>query len=280
MPGPREGFGAALAALTAATSNRAATARAEKLDAELTKAQQELMALGPIPDLVDPAAARIGKAISKFVDLGDRPDLVVIDWWPTFVAVMIEAIGLLMPRIILTATGHVGGTPEPARTWRFGTWRRRRHVEGDVTEKPGTVATSPATQAAPAKAVTVAVAVSGGAASAARPKKPSKSAPAAVGDADTVRRWHAVRTVARPGSKLKPKETYEGSYLPFCEEHGLEPVSFTRFGLVVKAAMAEGGCGVGFERNKSKRDHYLDIALASAPKLVARDQASLAIGGA
>ena len=92
--------------------------------------------------------------------------------------------------------------------------------------------------------------------------------------------WHAARTVARPGSKLKPKETYDGSYVPFCQEQGLEPVSFTRFGMVVKAPTAEGGCGFGFERNTRKRDHYLDIALIAAPKLVARDQASLAIGGA
>jgi hypothetical protein len=47
-------------------------------------------------------------------------------------------------------------------------------------------------------------------------------------------------------------------------------VSFTRFGLVVKAPPAEGGCGFGFERTPSQRDHYVDVALISAPKLVAQ----------
>jgi hypothetical protein len=109
-----------------------------------------------------------------------------------------------------------------------------------------------------------------GAATTARPKKPSKPAPAAVGDADTVHQWQRSRTIARPGSKLKPRETYDTSYIPFCQERGIEPVSFTRFGLVVKAPPAEGGCGFGFERTPSKRDHYVDVALISAPKLVAQ----------
>jgi hypothetical protein len=259
---------AALAALSTAEANRANTVERERLDGELRTANAEKVALGPIPSEIDPGAAKIGKVVAAFVDLGPRPDLVVVDWWPSFVAVVIEAIGLLMPRIILTATGP-SGTPEPARIWRVGlrTWWRRRHVEPAMATEPQNGATSAAPSPA---AATRPAAVSRGAATAARPKNPSKSRPAAPADADTVLQWRRSRTVARPGSKLKPRETYDTSYVPFCREGGLDPVSFTRFGLVVKAPAAEGGCGFGFERTPSKRDHYLDVALVSAPKLVAQ----------
>jgi hypothetical protein len=260
---------AALAALSTAEANRANTVERERLEAELRTASAEKVALGPVPSVVDPGAARIGKVLAVFLNVGPRPDLVVVDWWPSFVAVVIEAIGLLMPRIILTATGHADGQQEPPRTWTLGlgTWRRRRHVEADVATKPQSGDTSAA--AAPAAAAH-ATTVPRGAASAARPKKACRTAGAPVGDADTVLQWQRSRTVSRPGSKLKPRETYDTSYVPFCRERGLEPVSFTRFGLIVKAPPAEGGCGFGFERTPSKRDHYLDVALVSAPKLVAQ----------
>jgi hypothetical protein len=260
----------ALKALSTAEANRATTLERERLDAELKVASREKVELGPVPHEVDPAAARIGKVLATFFELGPRPDLVVIDWWPTFVAVVIEAIGLLMPRIILTATGHAD-VPAP-RAWRvgLGSWRHRRRAETDVAPTPASVSTSPAAPAATVKAATVSATVPRGAATDARPKKPSKSASAAVADADTVLQWQRSRTIARSGSRLKPRETYDTSYVPFCKERGLEPVSFTRFGMVVKAPTTEGGCGFGFERTPSKRDHYLDVALVSAPKLVAQ----------
>jgi hypothetical protein len=258
---------AALAAMSTAEANRASTLERERLDGELRAASKEKVELGPVPSEIDPGAAKIGKVLTLFIDLGPRPDLAVIDWWPTFVAVVIEAIGLLMPRIILTATG---GAPAPASAWKIGIWRRRRHIEADMASKPESVAISPAAPGPAARPATVPAAVSRGAATAARPKKLSKPAPAAVGAADTVHQWQRSSTIARPGSKLKPRETYDTSYVPFCLERGLEPVSFTRFGLVVKAPPAEGGCGFGFERTPSKRDHYVDVALISAPKLVAQ----------
>src|SRR5262245_45977571 len=56
-------------------------------------------------------AARIGKLLAKFVDMGPRPDLVVTEWWPTGVAIVIEWIGLALPRIILAAVGIVERRP-------------------------------------------------------------------------------------------------------------------------------------------------------------------------
>ena len=242
----------ALAALSTAETNRANTDALAKFDEEIKAAEKEKLELGPIPNNVDPGAAKIGKLLAKFIDMGPRPDLVVIDWWPTFVAVMIEAIGLLLPRIILTATG-TADAPAPPR-W---SWRRS---PPDTPAAPVVVPLAAVEIAAPKRT----------AATAARPTNGSKPKPTAAGDADTVRLWQRSRTIARPGSKLKPLETYDTSYVPFCKERGLEPVSFTRFGMVVKAPPAAGGCGFGFERTKSKRDHYLDVALISAPKLVAQ----------
>ena len=226
----------ALAALGTAEANRANTAERERLNRELADATKERVKLGHVSDEIDPGAAKIGKLLAKFVDMGPRPDLVVLDWWPTFVAIMIEAIGLLLPRIILTATGHA--EERPARSWR---WR-----------EPATEIAKPARAApiaAPSAAVTIA-APRPTAATAARPKTSKKINTAAVGDAESVRQWFKSRTVPRPGSKLKPKaEVYEGSYVRWCAEQTppIEPVSFTAFGNTIKAPVEQGGCGIVLE---------------------------------
>ena len=87
----------------AATQARAVTAQHERLDSIIARAEAELDGLGLVPAVVDPAAARIGKAIGIFVDLGPRPAEVISTWWPTFIAAIIELLGLLGPRVILTA---------------------------------------------------------------------------------------------------------------------------------------------------------------------------------
>ena len=87
-----------------------------------------------------------------------------------------------------------------------------------------------------------------------------------------MRQWFKSCTVARAGSRLKPKaEAYEGSYVPWCEEQGIMPVNFTRFGKVIKAPLAEGGCGVELEQTAAKRDHYLGIALVTSLRLTGQN---------
>ena len=245
----------ALAALATAEANRASTVERERLNAEVASAAKEKVELGPIPTDVDPGAAKIGKLLSKVFDLGPRPDLVVIDWWPSFVAIMIEAIGLLLPRIILTATGHT--EERPARSWR---WRRQPVEE---IAPPARVVEVAAPAAAPMIAAPRPTA-----ATAAKPKMSKKIKPAAVGDAESVRQWFKSRTVVRPDSKLRPKaDVYDGSYVPWCEEQIIQPVTFTAFGIVLKTPVEKGGCGVMLERTAAKRDFYVGIALVTVPRL-------------
>ena len=78
-----------------------------------------------------------------------------------------------------------------------------------------------------------------------------------------VREWKESRTVARPGSQVKPGDAYS-AYKWWCIEMGKEPVSLTAFGTIMK-----GELGVLYEEKpKSKRGYYVGIALVGAPKLV------------
>jgi hypothetical protein len=249
---------AALSAVATAENNRANTVERERLTKELADATKEKVELGPVPTDVDPAATKIGKLLAKFLDMGDRPDLIVIEWWPSFVALIIEAIGLLLPRIILTATGHV--EERPARSWILPRSNQRR-VEAE--SKPPGLGPAPPQSATPKRTGTT---------GALRQKPTSKIKAAAVGGSDSVRRWFGARVVSRTSSKLKPLETYNLGYVPWCEEQvpAVTPVSFTRFGIVMKSA-APDGCGVVLERTPSKRDFYVGIALVTPPKVAVRN---------
>lgn len=260
---------AAVADLAKVQANRAQTIRLEKAEAEQSGAQKELDAIGYVPEKADKSASRLAKDLAHWVDLGPDPDETLIDWLIKVTAGVVELVALVGPRMILLAI--FGDVPQEPRRWQWPSWRRRRHIEPDASAKPEIVDTAPA---APAAAVEIAAPKR----TAAPRGKASKSKAAAVGDADSVRQWFKSRTVARASSKLKPKETYDGSYLPWCEEQRIEPVSFTVFGTIIKAPVAEGGCGVGFERNRSKRDFYVGIALVSAPKLVATGSTGIAAG--
>ena len=103
------------------------------------------------------------------------------------------------------------------------------------------------------------------------PRSPANPRLRQLSDADTVRQWQ--RSPHHRPARLQAEA--QGDVLtratsPSARSEGLEPVSFTRFGLVVKAPPAEGGCGFGFERTPAKRDHYVDVALISAPKHASR----------
>jgi hypothetical protein len=167
--------------------------------------------------------------------------------WPgliSFLAIMIEAIAFMGPKIIVTATTNPTSAVGHASKVRW--WQRRLKVVSKAdTEAPAATAAVRSTAALPVKT-----------------KNPSKSKPAAVGEADSVRQWKECRTIERAGSEIKPKETYEGSYLPWCQEQGIEPVSFTRFGGIMK-----GELGVQYI-DRNKRGFYTGIALVSAPRLV------------
>ncbi|HJZ29574.1 MAG TPA: hypothetical protein VKF35_00630, partial [Hyphomicrobiaceae bacterium] len=63
----------AVADLRVAETNRANTVKLERLDGEIRTASKEKLDLGPIPSDTNPGAARIGKLLAKFVDMGPRP---------------------------------------------------------------------------------------------------------------------------------------------------------------------------------------------------------------
>jgi hypothetical protein len=225
---------------------RSATEKREALDAEIAVAQGELDALGPVPKVVDPWSARLARLISLVRPTGADA---VAEWYPSFTAFIIEMIAMWLPRVLLTATEPVApGKPGPRL------WQRRPKAAAPVDEEVAPAVPAPV-------AVVETAAVRPTPSTPARPKKPAKISPAAVGGADSVRQWKECRTGARPGSEIKPKRTYETSYLPWCKEQGIEPVSFTRFGSIMK-----GELGVTYiERNK--RGFYVGITLLSTPRL-------------
>ena len=192
-------------------------------------------------------AARIGKLLAKFVDMGPRPDLVVTEWWPTGVAIVIEWIGLALPRIILTAIGIVERRPTRLRALL--------DLVADRWQAPAPALEVMQRLAAPVAAPSAAAAVLPSAATTATPRASKPIKPAAVAGNESVRQWFNSRAVARVGSRLKPKAgAYDGGYVPRCKGQGIMPVSLTRFGTIIKAPVAEGGCGVELERSAAKPD--------------------------
>src|SRR5262245_11143677 len=191
----------AMADLRAAETNRANTVKLERLDGEIRTASKEKLDLGPFPSDTNPGAARIGKLLGKFVDMGPRPDLVVTEWWPTAVAIVIEWIGLALPRVILTAIGIVERRPSALRA-----------PLGLVADRWQAVAPAPEVmQRLPARSAfeIAAVGQSGATTGTLKASKPIK--PAAVAGNESVRQWFNSRAVARAGSRLKPKAgAYDG----------------------------------------------------------------------
>jgi hypothetical protein len=245
---------------------RANSEKLERYEREIKTAQDDLDALGPIPKAVDPWAERVAKVIGLIYDLGEHGDLKVIEWWPNWMAFIIEVIAMWGPRIILA--GSEPKTSGAKIEWRLPVWWRKEKAPSVEAPKP--VETPVEAPAAPLAVPAVAVepaAVKPTAATAATPKKYSKIKPAAVGDANSVRQWKECRTVARPSSKVKPRKTYDNGYVAWCKDEGIEPVSFTKFGLIMKNEL-----GVRYD-DRNNRGFYLDIALISTPRLVVTSSA-------
>jgi hypothetical protein len=85
----------AQAKLAEATAARAQTEQAEKLDAELATAREELMQLGPLPAHADATAARVARIIGLFVPVGGNADEAVVEWRPIVFALIVELLAAL-----------------------------------------------------------------------------------------------------------------------------------------------------------------------------------------
>jgi hypothetical protein len=221
------------------------------LEAELRDLERQRQDLGPVPKDVDAQAVRLSKQLGRFIDLGENPVEATADIIIAAMSAFAELIGLLGPVVFLTA---MEGEARPSRA-PWATWRRRHHVEPDVSTKPGNDATS----ASPA-AESAGVAPS--AATPAPAKKRRKNNGAGVREFGPVREWRDSRTVARPDGRAKPGDAY-AAYRGWCAENGQKPVSLTAFGLTMK-----GELGIVYEE-RNKRGFYVGIALVSEPKLVA-----------
>jgi hypothetical protein len=264
---------ARVADLAAATKRRSDilaarynTEMVEHYDKDAKEAKRKLTALGPIPEHNDPAAARIAEVIGLFYDLGKDPDLKVVKWWPTWIAVIIELIAMWGPPVFLLAI--VGNEQKLGWSWRLPVWRRKSEASiemaPEIKEEPAPPVAPPTSEpAAPVEIAPVKPTV----ATVARSKKPSKIKPAPVGDTNSVRQWKEARTVARAEGKVRPKNAYE-AYATWCQEQGIAPVSFTTFGTTIK-----GELGVILKPTPSRRDFYEGIALISAPRLVVASNA-------
>jgi hypothetical protein len=244
--------GAAEKDLAAVEANRALTVRLENIERQRVAAQTALDNLGYVPESADKSASRLAKDVGRWVDLGDDPDAVLVDWLIKVTAGTIELIGLVGPRMILLAM--FGDLSQERRAWRLPPWLRRRQPDAAETAQK-------AEPSGPLAAVKTAT-LRRTAATPVTAKKPRQIKAAAVGDVDSVRQWKEARTVTRAGSEIKPKETYDGSYLPWCVEHDVAPVSFTRFGTIMK-----GDLGVTYV-DRNKRGFYVGIALVATPKLI------------
>jgi hypothetical protein len=234
---------AALTALATAESNRALTEQAEQLDGEIRRLEQELAVLGPIPESIDAQAARLAKVVGRFVDLGDNPVEAVADTVISAMSVFAELIGLLGPRIIVTAMARKDARPAPRR-WPSLSWRRKPPMAPTAAAPAPETAAVAETPATPAPV-----------------RKPRKSKGSSVRELGSVREWKDSRTVARADGRVKPGDAY-AAYRGWCAENGQEPVSLTAFGTTMKGAL-----GVAYEE-RSKRGFYVGIALVGAPKLV------------
>lgn len=219
---------------------------ATKLDSEIARLESERAALGPIPENIDPHAARLAKQVGRFVKLGDNPVQEVADAVISIVSAFAEVIGLLGPIVLMTAMGGSPAPSEPAQRRRWFAWFRfvqRKPTPPVVATKPMADAAVGATAATPAKA-----------------KTPKKIKGAGVREFGSVREWKESRTVARAGGRTKPADAH-AAYKGWCVEQGLEPVSLTAFGLTMK-----GDLGVIYEE-KNKRGHYIGIVVVSGPRL-------------
>src|SRR5262245_11257529 len=186
----------ATADLRAAETNRANTVKLERLDGEIRTASKEKLDLGTIPSDTNPGAARIGKLLAKFVDMGPRPDLVVTDWWPTGVAIVIEWIGLALPRIILAAVGIVERRP--------GRSRALLDLVADRWRAPAPALAVTQRLAAPSAAFETST-VRPSAATTTTPKASKPINPAAVAGNESVRQWFSSRAVVRVVAGSNPR---------------------------------------------------------------------------
>lgn len=227
------------------------------ITAEIERLEKKRDALGTGTAWIDGRAYRFGRIIAALgFDIGkDDTERTawVMDWWPSFQALVVELIAGLGPYALAKKDG-----PRQPRRWRVPIIRlprRRQHVE-EVAEQP--IAEPLAEPAAVAAAVEK-TAVPRTPATAAKSRKPKVSKGAAVTPA---RDWLKERTTPRAGHQMKPKEEAWADYCAYAESRGEIAMSLTAFGIAMRDDLK-----IEKRTTPSKRSFYVGIALASKPAL-------------
>lgn len=102
------------AELAALTRDRSLTERAHLLDRSISEARDRLGTVGTSPQHADAQASRFASMVTRFIDLGPDAAERVADWIISILAISAEAIGLGLPRVLVTAIAAPKGREEKA----------------------------------------------------------------------------------------------------------------------------------------------------------------------
>lgn len=95
--------------LAALIKDQTLTERARLLDGNIREARNRLEQAGSVPQHTDAQASRLAGVVVKFIELGPDAAERVADWIISLLALAAEAIGLGLPRVLVTAIA-----PRPA----------------------------------------------------------------------------------------------------------------------------------------------------------------------
>ena len=215
---------AAQSHLLALTSQRTLTAQAEKLDTELAQLREKLAGLGPLPQAVDETSAAMG-------ELAGLTEATVIKWRPRFMALMAELFCLFGPSVMRMWMAGIDGN------------RPRKEYPPITVKKIIPAADTHALKrlsALPSSAVV---------------KKVARRPP--TEELASVEAWMTERTIGRRGHEVRAADCH-ASYMSWCKENGVQPVSKNRLGRVLGGEMK-------VERvEKGGRNFYRGIAFKGA----------------
>jgi hypothetical protein len=225
--------------LMALAAQRTITVQAEKIDADLAQWRSKLAALGPLPQAVDETSAAVG-------ELAGLSESTVIKWRPRFMALMAELFCLfgpsvmrmwMMPAIVTEKNEDFGTVRHTVRATILPAVKlARKPLVPEVRQLP-----------APDLARRI-------------PKKVGPSPE----DLASIQDWHAERVATRRGKGIQAADCY-ANYQAWCEERGIYPATFNRFGRTIRGELKIDA------ETKSGRVFYQGIAFKGTPlRVVAR----------
>jgi hypothetical protein len=248
---------AANAALAKIARDRDLTERADAFDGKIAAAQKELTELGPLPKYADPTSAKLIRIVAVFYPVPANADDDVSEWLSILWAFGVEFLAFMGPK------GIWAGFASPATQRSAGHARVEIPLARMQASGAPLPASAPLQELQPAsdapKALPRAKSVRPPAT--AKPRAKKKSAAKAEPRVDSLPEWFKARTFAKAGNEVRAGVVYE-DYISWCGGHAEEPVSFTKFGTIMKKELGVGSI------ERSKRSFYVGIALTGALEVV------------